>query len=428
MLNATNFFSRRLTALFLAASLGVVPVAAQGGIDFGSQLQGLGNASSIGMGNLGGDAVRVPGLGISGVPSFSTWSTPGMPDQRPLFEPIDENTYIVGPGDHFHISTGVRFFNVMVGPEGDIVIEGVPPVDVSGLTLREARALMVEKLSRHFRRDAIQIRLSEAKRYQVLIAGSVNRPGLHILEYGARVSHALDVAGGFSVRAARRLVVQRADGEMVEVDLRGFFVTGDLSENPLLRQGDKILAPALETDARLVFVRDGPNVLTMTHAEGETLENLILRYDNFRDGRLWQSARLYDSTGRFLTEVSREQAASHRLPPGVTIEIQHSKGSVFIGGMVLRPGGLPYHPTMTAMDYLASAGITVGTSDVRRLTVLGSDGRKRDVNVTRDPLLPGDHILVPRSVEATLRDHIALVSAISSLAVAIATFVVLTGE
>ncbi len=428
MPNAPILFSRRFFALFLAATLGATSVVAQGGIDLGSQLQGLGSSSSIGLGSLGGDALRVPGLGIQGAVPPSTWSTPGLPDQRPLFEPIDEETYIVGPGDHFHVSTGVRFFNVMVGPEGDLIIEGAPPIDVTGLSLRKARALMIDKLSRHFRRDAIQVRLSEAKRFQVLIAGSVNRPGLHTLEYGTRVSHALDVAGGYSGRASRHLILKRAGDETINVDLRDFFVSGDLSRNPLLHQGDRIIAPGLDAGTGVVFVREGAHLLGVVHVEDETLEDFVLRYDNFRNWRIWQSIRVYDSTGRFLTEVVRGQAARYRLDAGSTVEIQHSKNTVFIGGMVMRPGSLPYHPTMTAMDYLASAGITVGTSDVRRLTILDADGKKRAVNVTRDPLLPGDHILVPRSVEATLRDHIALVSAISSLAVAIATFVVLTGE
>lgn len=419
--------ARRLRAFFLAAVLGLGSAAAQGGIDFGSQLQGLGS-SPIGLGSLGGDALRVPGLGIPGASMPSTWSTPGLHDSRPLFEPIDEDAYIVGPGDRFHVSTAVRFFSVVVGPEGDVVLEGVAPVQVTGLSLRAARALLIDKLSPHYRRDAIQVRLSEAKRFQVLIAGSVNRPGLHILDYGSRVSHALDAAGGYSARAARRITLQRASGDTLHVDLRDFFIQGDLLGNPLLRQGDRILAPALNAAEDVVFVREGAHVLHVTYVQDETLEEFVLRYDNFRDGRIWESVRLYDSTGRFLTEVFRDQAASLRLTPGTTVEIQHTKNTVFIGGMVLRPGPLPYNPTMTAMDYLAQAGITVGTSDVRRLDILGSDGRKRHVDVARDPLRPGDHILVPRSIEATLRDHIALVSAISSLAVAIATFVVLTGE
>lgn len=428
MLHATLLSCRRFHAFMLAVTLGTGSVAAQGGIDFGAQLQGLGNTSSFGIGSLGGDALRVPGLGIQGVAPPSTWSTPGLPDQRPLFEPIDEQVYIVGPGDHFHVSTGIRFFNVMVGPEGDIVIDGVPPMEVTGLTLREARALMIEKLSRHYRRDAIQVRLSDTKRFQVLVAGSVNRPGMHTLEYGARVSHALDVAGGYSARAARRLTLEREGGDVLEIDLRDFYVVGELSHNPLLRQGDRILAPALDANAALVFVREGSHLLAVTYLPDETLEAFVLRYDNYRDGRIWQSIRLYDSAGRYQTEIFRDQAARHRLAPGTTVEIQHSKNHVFIGGMVLRPGSLPYNPTMTAMDYLAQAGITVGTSDVRRLKILGAEGRRRSVDVTRDPLRPGDHILVPRSIEATLRDHIALISAISSLAVAIATFVVLTGE
>lgn len=418
--------SRGFFTLIFALHVGVTVVCAQGGISLGPSLQGMGS-STTGLGSIGGDAVRVPGLGIQGMAAPTTWSTPSLPDQRPLFEPIDENTYIVGPGDNFHVGTEVRFFNLTVGPEGYLVVDGVAPIAVTGLTLKAARALMIEKLSRHYRKDAIQVRLSEAKRFQVLVAGSVNRPGMHVLDYGARASHALEAAGGYTTRAARKLVLQRSGGEETEIDLRGFFVEGDLSRNPLLRQGDRILVPEVAAHGRVVYWSEGSNVVAITYVENETLENFVLRYDNFRDGRLWTSVRIYDSLGRFQTEVPRERAGALRVEAGSTIELRYSKSVIFIGGMVMRPGLLEYNPNLTAMDYLAMAGIIVGTSDVRRIDVLGADGKKRRVNVTRDPLMPGDHILVPRSVEATLRDHIAIISAISSLAVAIATFVVLTG-
>lgn len=429
MFPASFSFRRTGLGFVLVLQVTTAVVFAQGGLGLGSQLQGLGSSSG-GLGSIGGDAaVRVPSLGIPAAAPPTTWSTPGV-GLNPLFEPIDEDTYIIGPGDNFHVGTSVRFFNVTVGPEGYLVMEGLAPISVTGLTLKAARARIVEKLSRQYRGDAIQVTLSQAKRFQVLVAGFVNRPGLHAVEYGARVSHALEAAGGYSVRAARTLTLQRANGEEVVVDLRGFFVEGDLSLNPLLRQGDRIIAPEVGSDSnggKLVYLRDGPNVVAVTFVENETLEGLVSRYDNFRDARVWTGIRVYDEAGKLETEIPRDQAALHQVKPGSTLEIRYSKGLIFIGGMVMRPGYLEYNPNLTAMDYLAMAGIIVGTSDVRRISVLGSDGKKRKVDVARELLLPGDHILVPRSVEATLRDHIAIISAISSLAVAIATFVVLTG-
>jgi protein involved in polysaccharide export with SLBB domain len=411
-------------AFMLSAVLCAVPAMAQGGI--GSSIQGLSGAqSSTDDGNTVSD-IRGQAIAVQPLQPVSTWSTPALAEQRPLFGPVDESAYMVGPGDHFHVATGVRFFNVVVGPEGYLVIDGVPPIAVSGLSLKAARAQVSEKLSRYYRRDAIQIRLSQAKRFQVLIAGSVNRPGLHPMEYGSRVSHALDAAGGYSGRATRHLTLQRASGETLSLDLRKFFVEGNLSQNPMLQQGDRIVAPGLNGSIRLVYMREGPNLLGLPYHEGETLEDFVLRFDNYRDGRVWRAARLYDSSGQFEIEISRDRAAARVLAPGATVEIQYAKSSIFIGGMVVRPGTLEYNATMTAMDYLAQAGIMVGTSDVRRIDILGSDGKKRRVNVTRDALQPGDHILVPRSYESTFRDYIAIISAISSLAVAFATFVVLT--
>lgn len=399
------------------------------GIELPSSLTGLGASTSSKPASSGGDAFPTSGLGnLSGVGNAGTWSTPSLPEQRPVFGAVDESTYVVGPGDHFHIGTGVRFFSVVVGPEGYLVVEGAPPIRVEGLVLRDARARILDALSRHYKRESLHVRLSQAKRFQILVAGAVNGPGLHVMEPGARASNALEAAGGYSVHAARDLMLVRADGKTETVDLRGFYLDGDLSRNPLLRQGDRLVAPALEAGKPAIGVREGAHVIRVPLHEGETYEEFILRYDGYRAVRPWTSVRVFGDDGKLQAVIPRDEASSRPVAPGAVLEIQSAKAQVFIGGMVVRPGAFDYNPTMTAMDYLALSGITVNTSDVRRIRVLGADGTKRKVNVARDPLRPGDHILVPRSFEAAFRDHIMIISAISSLAVAIATFVVLTGE
>jgi len=409
---------------FAALALTLANVSEAQMVALPQQLQGGNSLSALGS----GDPIPPPSLGnLNAPPHSGTWSTPGLPEQRPVFAAVDENTYLVGPGDHFHIGTGVRFFNVMVGPEGDLVVEGTPPIPVDRLTLREARAKILDALSGHYKRENLQVRLSHAKRFQILVAGAVNFPGLHPMESGSRVANALAVAGGFTFRAAREVTLVRANGTTESVDLRGFFLEGDLRQNPELHQGDRLIVPTLGADRAAVGVRDGAHVIAIPLQDGESYEDFILRYDGYRDARPWTHIRVFEADGRLRSVLSRAEAGAFSPEAGTVLEIQSAKPQVFIGGMVLRPGTFDYQSTMTAMDYLALAGITVNTSDVRRISVLGSDGKKRTVNPTRDALRPGDHILVPRSFEAAFRDHIMIISAISSLAVAIATFVVLTG-
>src|SRR5690606_3406244 len=126
--------------------------------DLSTQIQGL-TTPSLAVpsgGGGGGDGGGLPSAGIGGFASpasQSTWSTPILPEQRGGFAAVDEASYVVGPGDHFHIATGVRFFNIVVGPEGFVAVEGVPPIHVDKLVLRDARAKILEGLSGHFKRE-----------------------------------------------------------------------------------------------------------------------------------------------------------------------------------------------------------------------------------------------------------------------------------
>jgi protein involved in polysaccharide export with SLBB domain len=101
---------------------------------------------------------------------------------------------------------------------------------------------------------------------------------------------------------------------------------------------------------------------------------------------------------------------------------------VFVGGTVITPGAIAYNPTFTVLDYIAKAGITVNTGSADRVVILDAMGQSRQVNARKEAPKPGDHILVPRSFEAKTRDYVGLTAAVSSLAVAIATFLVLLNQ
>ncbi len=396
-----------------------------------AQIPGIGGGMDLtSVANQGGGAPAYsPNLGnLPTLPPPGMWNSPLLPDQKPVFEAIDETTYVVGPGDYFHIGIGAQVFNLVVSPEGYLLLESVPPVNVNGKTLLEARTLVVEAASGHFQGDRVHVRLAQAKRFQTTIAGAVNRPGIYGVDPGIRVSNLLEIAGGFSVRSSREIALHRATGEVEHIDLRGFYLEGDMESNPVVRQGDRLLVGSLEGSDPIVYVREQNNLLSMRHRDGETLEEFVLRYDGYRDVREWRYARIYDESGRYAQTVQRTDSESHGMRAGTTVELHAPKPLVFVGGMVMRPGYFEYNPTLSAMDYLALSGMTVHSASARRITVVDDQGRRRSVNTTGDPLRPGDHILVPRSYEATFRDHIAIISAISSLAVAIATFVVLTSN
>jgi protein involved in polysaccharide export with SLBB domain len=348
-------------------------------------------------------------------------------ERQGFFEAVSESTYIVGPEDYFYIAYGGKGEYAVVNSEGSLVMDPMPPIRVAGLTLMKAKREIVRAVSQHYKGDKVSVTLSEAKLFQVSVTGEFNRPGIYTLVPGARLSDVLQAVKGFSYLASRHVVLTSSAGVVRPIDLSLYFKQGSLDQNPVLNQGDRIFAPAVELSGEIVFIRDSMTVQTMQLSPGENLEQLVHRFHKFENAAEWQFVRVYRGN-EFREIVLRKNAAGYRPQSGDLFEIHAPKSTVYVGGTVMSPGVYRYDPRFTLADYVARAGITVNTTtDYDDVRIISPDQDPRKARGPGDFVLPGDHIWVPRSSEAKARDYIGLVSAVSSLAVAIATLFVLVG-
>lgn len=349
------------------------------------------------------------------------------PERDGLFEAVNETTYVVGPGDYFQIMYGGKADMAFVNSEGVIIVGALPALSVGGKTLLQAKQEIRRAVSGQFKGDHIDVTLAQAKVFQVSVAGEVGAPGIYTVATGARVAGLLDHAGGFSFLATRGLRITSSSGTTREVDLGEYYRSGDLSQNPYVNQGDRIFAPAVDLSGNVVYVRNESGTRVVQAMPGENLEQILRRYQNFRNGWEWLDVRVYED-GRYRETVARKNASSYVPRPGDVLEVQSAKNVVFVGGMVLQPGYFGYNPAFNVQDYIALAGVTVGTgSATRSVEVIDAQGKIRRVDAKSGPLHPGDHIVVPRSGEAATRDYVGLFSSISGVAVALATLYVLIG-
>ena len=83
------------------------------------------------------------------------------PDKLEIIPPvleqvIDPNEYIVGPGDIFGVNIdamGNMYFNVTVGPTGDLLIPGVGSEKISGIILTNTTNSNREKFMNNFKKE-----------------------------------------------------------------------------------------------------------------------------------------------------------------------------------------------------------------------------------------------------------------------------------
>ena len=158
--------------------------------------------------------------------------------------------YRIGPEDTLQISVWKNepmSKTVPVRPDGMISLPLLHDIKVAGLTARELRDLLVQKLGDYMPTPEVAVIVTEVRSYKVSVIGEVARPARYELKSWATVLDVLALAGGLNEYAARhRIVVLRPDGsgmKRIPFNYNKVISGKDDHENFYLKQGDIVLVP-----------------------------------------------------------------------------------------------------------------------------------------------------------------------------------------
>ncbi|MEM9541832.1 MAG: SLBB domain-containing protein [Cyanobacteria bacterium P01_E01_bin.42] len=303
---------------------------------------------------------------------------PETPFAPPSLSPPPDRPYTLGAGDRVQMTIfNVEEYNgeypVLI--DGTLNLPAIGTVLVQYLTLEEAS----KKISQRYRsllvRPLVTLGLISPRPVRLAIAGEVNRPGSYTVNPTEgtgfpSVTEAIDLAEGITLSANVRQVEIRRTYQGIEefytIDLWGLIQQGELSQDVVLRDGDRLFVP----------------------------------------------------TATAIDRVESRTISDSKLFPKTTTPVQ-----VAVTGEVLRPGihtvsaeGSEEPPTVTQALGIAE-GITP-LADVRnvRLRRIKRTGEEEIVsinlweilqggNLEQDiPLQPGDSIIVPKAEEIDLTE------------------------
>lgn len=312
-------------------------------------------------------------------PRSSSFSVPRELDAAgtaPLLldAPIGRTEYLLGPGDVIDLSIFGEL-NVLhrlpVTPEGTVVIPTVGVVDVLDLNLDQAQTRVSAAVLRYFRNVGIHLTISQIRSFKVFVVGDVPLPGVRIASAATRVSEVLPFEPD-SLREVlpRNVLLRRASGEAITVDLVRFRQTGDLSANPTLREGDALVVPMVDRTVRVYGRVSFPGVYE--HRSGESLAQLlgianggggfpVDASDSIRVSRAVDRSRqqVYSFTQ---AEAAGDRGQGFVLEPFDAVYVPEisdyrRQHSATVEGQVLYPGTYPIQPdTTTVRDLVAMAG------------------------------------------------------------------------
>jgi len=160
---------------------------------------------------------------------------------------VDPNKYIIGSGDIFGININTiekLFFSIPVGPGGNLLIPGVGSVSIAGLNLETSIKIVNERISQTYKNADVDVALLDLKTFKIQIYGAVINPGFAEVKATSRLDAAIDFLGGLHRYAdEENITIIRESGEKLNLSLKEYLSEGDLENNPMLKEKDKIKIP-----------------------------------------------------------------------------------------------------------------------------------------------------------------------------------------
>jgi polysaccharide biosynthesis/export protein len=373
--------------IVLVMAAGLAPkVMGQGGADLSARIQALERLGSGGPANRMGDLME----------RFQSQAGGTLA----LEGPIDEQTYLLGPGDQLALTIGGAAPVQLVVPitaDGYLVLPEAGTIRGAERTLAAVRAEVLDLLRTYYRNVPVTLSLLAPRSFYVHLSGVVPEPGRYLVmplgrlddalqqAFAARASaqpdpaenNALKIAGSAtSERPAlqptfrpslRNLEIKHRDGTSESVDLIRYYIDGDMTHNPYLRDGDMIRVPAYDRTRETIRVtgdiasdayieyRAGDTVLDILRMAAGDLEGKAL-------GEVRLTRRLPDGSAETrVVDLGAQLAGTQEailVEPGDHVNVVPREiEQAAIYGFVQYPGTYPIQSAKTTVrELLASAG------------------------------------------------------------------------
>ena len=340
------------------------------------------------------------------------------------FEPVmniaTPQSYVVGPGDEVKVDiygASQKSTVYTVSPDGDIVIEGYGPINISGLTVKQANARIRSTLGSRYSSSSIKMTLGQTRTITVNVMGEVQNPGTYSLSAFASVFHALYMAGGVSgIGTLRNIKVFRNGKEISVVDVYDYILNGKLSGNVRLQDNDVIVVGPYECIVDIAGKVKRPMYYEMK--KDESVQTLLKYAGYFAGDAYTKSVRVIRKNGsRYgVFNVQEFDMNSFHLADGdsVTVDsiIPRYENMVEVKGAVFRPGMYQLGGNITTVrsliesadglmeDAFTNRGVIHRMKEDRTLKVISVDVQGIIDGKTADiPLQNEDVLFIPSKSE-----------------------------
>lgn len=292
---------------------------------------------------------EAPGSNIFGHSLFSSRNLSFEPSAN-LATPVN---YRLGPGDEVIIDIWGASENTIrqtISPEGTILVRGLGPVHLSGMTVKEANFFLQREFSKIYSgisgtepNSEIKLTLGDIRTIQINIMGEVSVPGTYTLSAFSTVFHALYRAGGVNrIGSLRSIKVVRDGKTFADLDVYDFIMKGKMKDDIRLQEGDVIIVDPYQSLVEIVGKVKRPMFYEMKPTE--TVATILNYAGGFTGDAYKKAIRLVRKSGREhqVFNVDEMDYSVFRLDDGdmITIDavLDRFENRVEVRGAVYRAG------------------------------------------------------------------------------------------
>ena len=280
-----------------------------------------------------------------------------------LATPVD---YRLGPGDEVIIDVWGASENTIrqsISPEGTIQVSGLGPVQLSGMTVKDANAYLQREFSKIYSgisgsepTSQIKLTLGDIRTIQINIMGEVAVPGTYTLSSFSSVFHALYRAGGVNkIGSLRSIKVVRNGKTIADLDVYDYLMKGKMKDDIRLQEGDVIIVNPYESLVRIAGKVKRPMFYEMKPTE--TVATILNYAGGFTGDAYKKAVRIIRKSGREhqVYNVDEMDYSVFRLDDGDSISVdavlKRFENRVEIRGAVYRSGLYELSGTVNTLSH-----------------------------------------------------------------------------
>ena len=200
-------------------------------------------------------------------------STRGAASLTPMLSEVAvDSNYIIGPGDFLDLMLEDKYLSIQVYPDGNVAVEECGAVHVGGKTFGEAQKLILDLVSKRYKREYCFVQLAALKKFRINAMGALTMVGQHVIDPQTRLSYFIRAIGGLLPNANQEDVQVIRGKDTIHVNYNTMTMNGDFDSDIMLEQGAKVYIPFVPLGDNVSLIFPGYRT-SVAHRSDRTLQD-----------------------------------------------------------------------------------------------------------------------------------------------------------